>query len=72
VIRARTEIRKLVGDVTMKAEDDVTFLSHISRRWPRSGSMATAKQPRPRPFRRPPWETIAPWRWRRCGSMKGS
>ena len=49
-----------------------TFLSHISRRWPRSGSMVTAKQPRPRPFKRPPWQRIAPWRWRRYGSMKGS
>jgi DNA invertase Pin-like site-specific DNA recombinase len=33
------------------AEDDVTYFSHISGRWPRSGSMEVAKHPRTRPLR---------------------
>jgi hypothetical protein len=44
--------------------DDVTCFSHFSRRWPRSGSIGTAKHQRTRPWERPlPWETpiSRPW-----------
>jgi putative transposase len=38
--------------------DDVTYLSHISGRWPRSGSMVAARQSMIQTTARPPWQRI--------------